>query len=84
MDLYDTLKSNIDTVTNIDWNELINIINNMQRDDHEIIYALIYHHYKTTGQKCNALMSIKGSKGIIVKINNLPLDLQKIIYLYVK
>jgi len=84
MELYDTLKKDINTVNNIDWNELIGIIENLPREDHEIIYALIYHYYKTTGIKCTALMSIKGSKGILVKVNNLPLELQKIIYLYVR
>lgn len=82
--LYEKLKSEINQVGDINWDELLTIIENLTHEEHEIIYALIYHYYKINKEKCTSMKLLKGGNGVIVYINKLPTELQKIIYLYLK
>lgn len=89
--LYDSLLSEEDTPTETQWKTICSTINTMNAEHASLIYALILHHYLSSGYDLNTCRGrpygcrlIGATKGLAFTIDHLPDTLQKIIYRYVK
>ena len=95
--LYDNLLASVTPASAPDWKNLSVIINNLSPEHCEIIYALILHHYILEQAAKSGIFRTKkdipnpysgktfeGGKGLLYIANNLPPQLQHIIYEYTK
>ncbi len=97
--LYTSLQEQISTLTTTNTDDVWKYVINIPYEHLEMVYALLWHHYmlevvsKTGGGGINVVkknnVPYKGKlfdngRGIIFQVKDIPIELQKIIALYIR
>ncbi len=85
--LYDILSEKSKGISNdSNWNKLASSLCSLDKKNAEIVFSLIYHHWIINKMKSPGLpfsaVTISGKKGVQFKMNNIPIDLKKILLIY--
>lgn len=86
--LYDSLLEYSRTTSDMSPKTLCTTLSSLSKEDSELVYSLMYHHsiinHLPIDDNLFKSRNISSSGGLLMNLNNIPLDLQKILVSFVK